>query len=249
LKKRFFVPVLLVMAGVLGSLVYYRVTHWRMGFAILGKKSTPAERSPEPVQHWTVPENAAYTVEILANLEKPDLILEYYRDESRRPEIIAFFGALVQSDEIAELILDNAAHYKIPPSLAFALCWRESRFNPLAENRKNQNGSVDRGLFQLNSQSFPKLSEEDFFTPAINIYYGMAHLRWCLDYVNTEVAALAMYNAGSRRVTSGATPKQSLDHVSRILEFRQGIDDLFRTEYIQREIRHQGEINIAKSPR
>jgi hypothetical protein len=77
----------------------------------------------------------------------------------------------------------------------------------------------------------------------------MAHLRWCLDTVNTEVAALAMYNAGSKRVTTGATPKQSLDHASRILEFRRGIDDLFRTEYIQREERDHREINIARSPR
>jgi hypothetical protein len=249
LKKRFFVPAFLLTAGVLGFLVYYRATHWGMDFAMAGKKSAAEERGPEPVQCWIVPENAAYTAEILANLEKPDLILEYYRDESRRPEIVAFFGALVQSDEIAELILNNAAHYDIPPSLAFALCWRESRFNPLAENRNNRDGSVDRGLFQLNNRSFPRLSGKDFFDPAINIRYGMAHLRWCLDYVTTEVAALAMYNAGSKRVTSGTTPKQSLDHVSRILEFRRGIDDLFRNEYLRQETRHQSEISIARSPR
>jgi hypothetical protein len=220
-----------------------------MGFAITGKKPANLELSPEPVQRWTAPENAAYAAEILANLGKPDLILEYYRDESRRPEIIAFFGALVQSEDLAQLILDNAARFEIPPALAFALCWRESHFNPLAENRKNNDGSVDRGLFQLNNSSFPKLTEKEFFNPGVNAYYGIAHLRWCLDTVNTEVAALAMYNAGSRRVNTGATPKQSLDHASRILEFRRGIDDLFRTEYIQREERDHREINIAKSPR
>jgi hypothetical protein len=220
-----------------------------MGFAITGRKPAALELSEEPVPYWTAPENAAYTAEILANLGKPDLILDYYRDESRRPEIIAFFGALVQSDNIAEIILDNAAHFEIPPSLAFALCWRESHFNPLAENRANRDGSVDRGLFQLNNRSFPKLSENEFFNPAVSAYYGISHLRWCLDTVNTEVAALAMYNAGSKRVNNGATPKQSLDHASRILEFRRGIEDLFRTEYIQRESRDHSEISIARSPR
>jgi soluble lytic murein transglycosylase-like protein len=220
-----------------------------MGFAITGKKPANSELSPEPVQRWTAPENAAYAAEILANLEKPDPILEYYRDESRQPEIIAFFGALVQSEELARFILDNASKFEIAPSLAFALCWRESHFNPLAENRNNRDSSVDRGLFQLNNRSFPKLDEKDFFNPAVNAYYGIAHLRWCLDTVGTEVAALAMYNAGSGRVNNGATPKQSLDHASRILEFRRGIDDLFRTEYVQREERDHREINIARSPR
>jgi hypothetical protein len=235
--------------GVLSFVAYCRVAHRGKGFTLAGSKLAVSGIMPEPVQLWTVPEGAAYTAEILANLGKPDLILEYYQDEFRRQEILAFFGALAQSDKIAQLILDNAAVFRISPSLAFALCWKESRFNPWAVNQANRNSSIDRGLFQLNNRSFPKLSEEDFFNPALNVYYGMAHLRWCLDSVDTEVAALAMYNAGHTRVSSGATPKQTLDYVSGILEFRRGIEDLFRTEYLQREKRDYNEILISRSPR
>jgi soluble lytic murein transglycosylase-like protein len=100
-------------------------------------------------------------------------------------------------------------------------------------NRRNRNRSVDRGLFQLNDGSFPKLTETDFFNPRVNAYYGMAHLRWCLDFGGSEVAGLAMYNAGVNRVNGGTTPRQTLDHVARIMEFRKGIEALFQLEYEQ----------------
>jgi hypothetical protein len=48
------------------------------------------------------------------------------------------------------------------------------------------------------------------------------------------VAGLAMYNAGTNRVNAGTTPRHTLDHVSRILEFRNGIESLFQVEYVQR---------------
>ncbi|GHV74981.1 hypothetical protein AGMMS49940_22830 [Spirochaetia bacterium] len=204
-----------------------------------------------PADPWVVREDAAYTAEILESLEKPDTILAYYRNPVNQPEVLAFFSALVQSEEIAGAILSNADAFGIPPALAFALCWRESRFNPLAVNRKNLNQSIDRGLFQLNGNTFPKLTEKEFFNPWINAYYGMAHLRWCLDTGGSEVVGLAMYNAGTRRVNAGTTPPHTLSHVSRILEFRQGIETLFQAEYVQHIAltRPQREIRISKSPR
>jgi hypothetical protein len=198
---------------------------------------------------WSARENAAYTAEILEAMTKPDPILDYYRDDISHPEVLAFFSALVQSEEIAASILDNADRFDIPPALAFALCWGESRFNPLAVNRENRNRTIDRGLFQLNGDSFPKLTETDFFTPRINAYYGMAHLRWCLDSGGSEVAGLAMYNAGTNRVNAGTTPRHTLDHVSRIMEFRKGIEFLFQIEYVQRAPYAEREIMISKSPR
>jgi soluble lytic murein transglycosylase-like protein len=179
---------------------------------------------------------------------QPDRILEYYRKGANRSEVLAFFSALVQSGEIAESILVNADKFDIPPSLAFALCWGESRFNPQAVNRANRNHTVDRGLFQLNSESFPKLQEADFFNPGLNAYYGMAHLRWCLDTGGSEVTGLAMYNAGSNRVKAGGAPRQTLDYVSRILEFRNGIESLFQVEYAQHLPPPQQEVLIATSP-
>jgi soluble lytic murein transglycosylase-like protein len=141
----------------------------------------------------------------------------------------AFFGMIVRSEELAAVILANADAFHISPALAFALCWEESRYHIRAVNRRNSNKTVDRGLFQLNSSSFPDLREEDFFNPGANSYYGLAHLRWCLDTGGSEVAGLAMYNAGTGRVRAGTTPKITLDYVSRILENRRKIEELFLT--------------------
>jgi hypothetical protein len=42
-----------------------------------------------------------------------------------------------------------------------------------------------------------------------------------------------MYNAGANRVNAGTTPKRTLDHVARIMEFKRGIEILFQLEYEQ----------------
>ncbi|MDR1596147.1 MAG: transglycosylase SLT domain-containing protein [Treponema sp.] len=246
MNVKFLIPPGMVLVVILGLNLSHRVMH--------GTKKDSGSRAEDndtvlQLSSWSVRENAVYTAEILELLEKPDPIMEYYRDESSRSEILAFFSVLVQSEEIAEAILANADRFDIPPALAFALCWGESRFNRQAVNRKNHNGTIDRGLFQLNNKSFPKLQEAEFFNPRINAYYGMAHLRWCLNTGGSEVAGLAMYNAGTNRVKAGSTPRQTLDHVSRILEFRNGIVSLFQAEYVQRIPSLRREILISKSPR
>ncbi|MDR3191480.1 MAG: lytic transglycosylase domain-containing protein [Treponema sp.] len=159
-----------------------------------------------------------------------NLISQYYRDLLSRDLVIDFFSRITGSREIAEMILDAAEAHKVPPSLAFAVAWEESRYRPRAVNANNRNGSVDRGLFQLNSRSFPKLSETDFFDPRINTWYGLAHLRWCLDTGGSEVVALAMYNAGTVRVNANGTPRATLEYAGRVLNSCRKIDGFFEAE-------------------
>jgi soluble lytic murein transglycosylase-like protein len=170
--------------------------------------------------------------------KRRDIILEAYRNASFKDEVIAFFSSVVNSRVLASIILAKAEAYNISPALAFALCKEESQYTVRAVNRKNVNGSVDRGLFQLNNLSFPHLKEADFFNPETNAHHGMAHLRWCLDTAGSELAALAMYNAGATRVTSNNTPKRTLDYVSRILDARARIEESFRIEYLLNESFH-----------
>ena len=155
------------------------------------------------------------------------LILELYRQPEAHDKVVDFFREICGSREIASAVLAGADRFNIPPALAFALGWEESRLNPLAVNTKNWNESIDRGLFQLNSLTFPRLELQSFFNPEINAWYGMSHLRHCLDSGGSEIAALAMYNAGTGRVRSTGTPKTTLDYVSRILENRRKIEDRF----------------------
>ena len=157
--------------------------------------------------------------------------------------LCGFFAGLCGSEEIAEVILANAGVFNIPPALAFALSWEESRFNPNAVNRKNRDESIDRGLFQLNSRSFPQLETQVFFDPKVNAWHGMGHLRHCLDTGGTEIAALAMYNAGTGKIKTTGAPKVTLDYINRILENRRKIEIRF-----QNRLRHEAETRIAGSP-
>jgi hypothetical protein len=159
-----------------------------------------------------------------------DLVSECYRNPLLRDLVTDFFSRIAGSREIAEIILAATEAHKIPPSLAFALSWEESRYRPWAVNQHNRDGSVDRGLFQLNSRSFPKLTESEFFDPRINTWHGISHLRWCLESGGSEIVGLSMYNAGSVRVNSNGAPKMTLEYVERVLASRRKIDNLFEAE-------------------
>ena len=156
-----------------------------------------------------------------------DHILELYRQPQSRGYVVDFFLEVCPEEGIVEAVLSNAERFDISPALAFSLGWEESRLNPMAVNNHNRDGSIDRGLFQLNNRSFPRLDLRSFFNPAINSYYAMGHLRYCLDMGGTEIAALAMYNAGAGRVRNTGTPKTTLDYISRILENRRELESQF----------------------
>ena len=188
-----------------------------------GKADGKAADSPAPA----VPPTLRLSLAAEGFPAGEDKILQAYRDPSGRDYVTAFFGEIVHSHDVARTILANADVFNIHPSLAFALCWEESRFKVRATNQKNRNGSTDRGLFQLNDKSFPHLSEKDFFDPWLSSHYGLSHLRWCLDTGGSLVAGLAMYNAGTNRVSAGGTPKMTLDYVSNILNTKQRIETLF----------------------
>lgn len=173
-----------------------------------------------------VPETTP-NIHFFARARGQDYILGLYRQPETQGIVIDFFTKICRSSEVAEMILTNAELFNIPPALAFSLSWEESRFNPRAVNTRNRDSSIDRGLFQLNNRSFPRLDLQAFFNPETNAYYGMSHLRYCLDTGGTEIAALAMYNAGSGRVHNTGTPKTTLDYVSRILDNRREIEQLF----------------------
>ena len=87
-------------------------------------------------------------------------------------------------------------------------------------------------MFQLNNSTFPKLNESDFFDPRISAYYGMSHLRYCLNTAGNEIAALAMYNAGANKVKNGNTPQQTLNYISKIESFRKNLEESFAVDVL-----------------
>ena len=155
--------------------------------------------------------------------------LELYRKSDSRGSVEKFYTVLTHDRDVALAILSEADNNDIPLPLAFALAYTESRYNPKATN-SNVNTTIDRGLFQLNSNSFPGLSEADFFDPYISAKYGMSHLKFCLNSAGNEVSALAMYNAGTGRVRSNKTPQSTLNYIGKIITYQKNIESLFADE-------------------
>lgn len=160
-----------------------------------------------------------------------DPVLALYRSPQSRPAVEWFFSRVTGNREIAQAILENAEKNDISPTLAFSLAYVESRFNANAVN-KNTNHTIDRGLFQLNSATFPKLTEDEFFDPKVSAKYGMSHLRYCMDVAGNDITALAMYNAGTARVKANKTPQRTLNYVAKISSYRSRLDGRFDTDIL-----------------
>ena len=166
-----------------------------------------------------------------ARIKTGDNGLSLYRQPNSRAAVEWFYLHVTGNRETAMAILEEAEKNDIPLSLAFALAYTESHYNVNAVN-KNRNSSIDRGLFQLNNRSFPQLKEEDFFNPAISAKYGMSHLRFCMNVAGNEVAALAMYNAGTNKVRADSTPQVTLNYVGKIMAYQDKLDKLFADEVL-----------------
>jgi len=219
-----------LFAGVLSSLIFCAVIAVSYGYVF-----RPEEPEAAVVAAEIIVEEAD-GVFLLSVFEiKNDPVLAYFRDPEYREWVTGFFTALCSNREIAQAILDNTDEFDVPPALAFALSWEESRFNPRAINRQNRDGSVDRGLFQLNNRSFPDLESAAFFDVKSNAHYGISHLRHCIDSSDSEISALAMYNAGTGRVRTQGAPEVTLNYISRILENRRKIESRFHTRMIREE--------------
>jgi len=154
---------------------------------------------------------------------------QIYRNPDTRPSIVSFYSEIIGSRRLAKIILKEAYLNEVPFSLAVALAYVESSFDPKAVNVNAS--SIDRGLFQLNNRSFPDLTQQEFFDPRTNAAAGLDYLRWCLEHGDNEIVALAMYNAGRRRVNERGAPKMTLTHISKIFSYRTHITEQFTASF------------------
>jgi soluble lytic murein transglycosylase-like protein len=161
-----------------------------------------------------------------------DTGLTLYRSDISKADVLWFYAHITGDETISRIILENASKNNVSPPLAFALAYEESRYQPRAVNKNAT--SIDRGLYQLNNKAFPNLTEKDFYNPEKSAQYGLTHLSYCLDLSGNEVAALAMYNAGTTKVSNDKTPKRTLDYVSRILSYKDGLEKLFNQQVASR---------------
>ena len=185
-----------------------------------------------PYPDILTPETISFILSDKPDEQDPGLYL--YRNQMTRPLVERFYTQVTADVEITDAILNAADRNDISLPLAFSLAWAESSYQVRALNYNR--GSVDRGLYQLNSRTFPTLKEEQFFNPQTNADYGLAHFRYCIEVGRNEVVALAMYNAGVNGVRSG-TPYSTLHYVAKILENQSKLVESF-----ERMLSDKGEI-------
>ena len=148
-----------------------------------------------------------------------------------------FYTNLVRGNErVVEAVYTYATD--LNKDLVFALLLGESGGKPDAYN-KNINKdtgevvSIDRGLFQLNSLSYPNLTAEQAYQIETNARYGIAHIRGALRTQNGNVKrALWDYNAGANRCASGTPPKKTILYAEGIIADTKAIK-LDREQYIK----------------
>ncbi len=93
------------------------------------------------------------------------------------PTIKFVLAAYVPKTELERLICDSKWEWDCQEAIAVATC--ESNMKPNAVSRPNTNGTIDRGLFQVNDvweQAWPPKVWARILDPKVNI--AMAHHAW-----------------------------------------------------------------------
>lgn len=171
-------------------------------------------------------------------IDMSDQGLMFYRLPQTRNAVEFFYEQETKNREVAHAILQYADKNDIPLSLAFALAYVESRYKSTATNY-NTNNTVDRGIFQLNSNSFPHLTEAEFYDPYISARCGLSHLHFCLaSNKNRIINAISAYNAGSTRITDNRTPYMTLTYASSITSYSKLLDRRFQDEVVKPSEQH-----------
>jgi len=150
-------------------------------------------------------------------------------NENRHDEIVGFYSRFTKSRAIAESIIKNAIHYKMPVNLAFALSYVESRFNPRAVNI-NTDGSVDRGLFQLNNSYRQNWKTKDFFNVELNVREGIRYwITECNIKERTIPITFIAYNMGpySESAITSTIPRRRAEYIGDILSY----EDMLNVEF------------------
>jgi hypothetical protein len=140
---------------------------------------------------------------------------------------INIYSKIVKRVDVATVIIRKCLAKDIPINVGFALAFRESTWNPNAINIRIINGIkiIDRGLYQLSDNSFPK--NTDWFNIEVNTELGLSKLKEKYDKYKSWEIALTLYNGGS----FGNIGKASLEHLSAILQKERELDVIFSDAY------------------
>ncbi|MFZ5812104.1 MAG: lytic transglycosylase domain-containing protein [Thermodesulfobacteriota bacterium] len=137
-------------------------------------------------------------------------------DGAERASVSRRYPELIRSGRLIELVNRYSVKYGVDPRLVYSLIEQESRFNRYAVSPKGA-----QGLMQIMPDTQRLLGLSDPFDEEKNIDAGIRYLRAMLDRFETEVMALAAYNAGPEAVARhGGVPPfdETKDYVLRVVD-------------------------------
>jgi len=128
---------------------------------------------------------------------------------------------------IMDLILLIAPQYDVPSMLVVSIIWHESRGNPYAINKNNKNGTIDRGIMQLNSSWF---DDPNWHCAETNIRAGISHLKELYEQTKSTSpywwAAVVSFNCGLRWYKQKIKPpEQSIIYADNIITLWRQLND------------------------
>jgi hypothetical protein len=117
--------------------------------------------------------------------------------------------------QITAMILSIATIMEVPPYFCLSIALTENpELNPMAVSKVNENGTVDLGIFQVNSEYFGHI---DWCDTETNVRAGVEHIKYLIDRPETTTywSVCIAYNAGISRVNN--PPVSTLNYADRVM--------------------------------
>jgi len=166
----------------------------------------------------------------MARLDVNSYISQKAENLTQYQKVIDFYTQFTKNAKISEAILKYSLEYDMPVNLAFALSYVESDGFNIKAYRHNTNGTIDRGLFQLNNGHRRSWKITDYYDIEKNCKEGIRF--WSEDCYETDRSipmTLIAYNGGpwSDNVLNGIIPENRVDYVNDILSYEDMLNVAF----------------------
>ncbi len=145
--------------------------------------------------------------------------------------------------EIIKIIMDEANAQGVDPDIILAIAEHESGMRNNAISPKNNNGSRDHGVMQLNDK-YHKLKNP--YDPHENIRYGIKHFKGLLAGTGGDVArALSNYNAGAG--ATGKARQQGNNYARKVMALIPNFNEATIGSIARSNPKPQGNINDVQN--
>lgn len=127
---------------------------------------------------------------------------------------------------LSDYICGLSSELDINPDLIVAILMVENPdFDPEAINRRNANGTIDVGLFQLNDKYLWTTFKTNYWFDNIeldpfnwkhNAYIALHHIKYLQDKLKIEDDVILAYNGGEGAVMNGNVKPETYSYLSKV---------------------------------